>query len=126
MKRRYQRINAYISQKKYDMALKELDSILANNSHDIFALTKKGNISLLKYDYYGALDCFDNILELFKDDTEALVGKSRAFFGLKQYEDAFNAYNKSIELRENSVDVNFYNELFKLSEKGNLPLPPKK
>ena len=125
MKKEYQKVNNDISKNKYDSALNKLDLILNHNNYDIFALTKKGNLLLLKKDYYGALNCFDNILELFQDNLDALVGKSRALFGLKQYLDAFDVYNKSIELRENSVDVNFYNELFKLSEKGNLPLPAK-
>jgi len=123
MKQKYQKVNKDISQKKYDSALKNLNSILSNNNFDIFALLKKGDILLLQNDYYGALDCFNNILELFEDNIDALVGKSKSLFGLKQYKDAFMIYNKSIELRENSVDVNYYNELFKLSEKGNLPLP---
>lgn len=125
MKQKYQKINNDISQKKYDSALKNLDLILNYNNFDIFALTKKGQILLLQNDYYGALDCFNNILELFSDNIDALAGKSKALFGLKQYKDAFNVYTKSIELRENGVDVNFYNDLFKLSEKGNLPLPIK-
>ena len=125
MKQKYQKVNEDISQKRYDSALKNLDLILTHNRFDVFALIKKGNLLLLKYDYYGALDCFNNILELFQDNIDALVGKSKALFGLKQYEDAFGIYTKSIEIRENSVDVNFYNELFKLSEKGNLPLPPR-
>ena len=125
MKKEYQKVNNDLSKNKHDSALNKLDLILNHNNYDIFALTKKGNLLLLKKDYYGALNCFDNILELFQDNLDALVGKSRALFGLKQYLDAFDVYNKSIELRENSVDVNFYNELFKLSEKGNLPLPAK-
>ena len=126
MKKKYQKVNNDISQKKYDNALNDLNLILNSNNYDIFALTKKGSILLLQDDYYGALDCFNSILELFQDNLEALVGKSRALFGLKQYEDAFNVYNKSIELRESSVDVDFYNKLFELSEKGNLPLPERK
>ena len=125
MKQKYQKVNSDISKKEYDSALKKLNSILKNNNFDIFALTKKGNILLIQKDYFGALDCFNNILELFQDNLDALVGKSKALFGLKQYEDAFNIYNKSIELRKNGVDVNYYNNLFKLSEKGNLPLPIK-
>ena len=123
MKQKYQKVNNDISQKKYDSALKDLNLILDYNNFDIFALTKKGNILLLQNDYYGALDCFNNILEFFKDNFDALVGKSKALFGLKQYKDALRVYNESIELRENSIDVNFYNELFELSQKGNLPLP---
>lgn len=125
MIQKYQKINNDIAHNEYDSALKDLNSILNHNNFDIFALTKKGYILLLQNDYYGALDCFNNILELFQDNLDALVGKSKALFGLKQYKDAFNIYNKSIELRENGVDVNFYNELFKLSEKGNLSLPIK-
>ena len=123
MKQKYQEVNDDISQNKYDSALKKLNLILNNNNFDIFALIKKGNILLQQNDYYGALNCFNNILVLFQDNLDALVGKSKALFGLKQYKDAFNIYNKSIELKENSVDVNFYNELFELSQKGNLPLP---
>ena len=112
MKQKYQEVNDDISQNKYDSALKKLNLILNNNNFDIFALIKKGNILLQQNDYYGALNCFNNILVLFQDNLDALVGKSKALFGLKQYKDAFNIYNKSIELKENSVDVNFYNELF--------------
>ena len=126
MRQRYQKVNNDISQRKYDSALKELNIILNHNDCDIFALTKKGHILLLKDDYYGALDCYNDILELFPSNLDALVGKSKALFGLKQYEDAFNVYNMSIELRENGVDVNFYNELFKFYEKGNMPLPIRK
>ena len=126
MKQKYQKVNSDISQKKYDSALENLNFILNYNNSDIFALTKKGHILLLQKDYYGALDCYNEILDLFQDNLDALVGKSKALFGLKQYKDAFDVYNKSIELRETGVDVNFYNELFKLSEKGNLPLPVRK
>ena len=50
------------------------------------------------FEYGEAILCFDKILEIKQDDTDALIGRGESLNGLERLDEAIDSFNKSISI----------------------------
>ena len=55
------------------------------------------------YNYSDALEAYENVLEVYPENVEALIGRGNAYMGLQQYDLAFYDFNKAIELTSDNA-----------------------
>jgi len=72
------------------------ESSPANDHGRIAALLGQGQTMLKKNDWEAALSCFDEVLALEPNNSEALVKKGAALEGLKKLNEAFECYDRAI------------------------------
>lgn len=112
--------------KGYDLAIKELDKILAVDNNCEIALYIKGNVHLKlghhascaerntneKYkEYQKAIEYFDKVLELNPRHTAALLNKGFALRFSKRYGEALGCCEKILEINPDNSDASFFKGL---------------
>lgn len=99
---------AYINLKRYDKAIDEFINVLALDSDYLDARVAIADVNRLNGDFDDALDVYDSVLKIDRENFKALSGKALVFVELQEYKKACNYFKKANEinpLNDDSRDV---------------------
>lgn len=117
--RRFTNAEELIRGKKYKNAASELESIVAADRKDLYALLFLGNARFLAEDFPGAEKAYSAVLELDPSINLARVTLGKVFVFEKNYEKAVEVLIVAVQAEPASPDANHYlGESYLLLKKG--------
>ena len=111
------RSGAYLFEKKYDMALADLNKVIQLMPGNAEALNTRSVIFSNKKRDKEALDDLNKALEYRPDFSDALNNRGLLLMGLSKYTEALNDFNKAIQLRPTYAEAYYNRGLLFMTEK---------
>ncbi len=106
---------ALIWNRKYKEANKMLSLIDTNYSDQEWNLALKATYAIYRSDFDQSLNKYKTILEKNKVSFDGNLGKANVLKGLKRYDEAYYAAQKTLEFYPNQKDANFFIEQLNLA-----------
>lgn len=84
---------------KLDAAIEDFTKILAIEPENADALSRRGDVFLMRGEYDKAIADYDNSLEIKSDDFFTFYGRARAYYRKGDYEKAVEDHTSELELQ---------------------------
>ncbi|MGN6516309.1 MAG: tetratricopeptide repeat protein [Rhizomicrobium sp.] len=94
----------YVSIKRFDLAIQDLDTAINLNPKDGNALTWRGIAYYSMGNYEPAIDNYNQALELQPDNADTYGDRAAVYLALGQYARAIDDYNRALSLDPKAID----------------------
>ena len=117
-KARYQRGNAYVMKKEFDLALSDLNEAIRINPRDDRAWTMRGGLFLARGEAQRAINDFNEAIRLNPNDYYAVFQRGFAYHSIEEADKAFEDYSRSIALNEKYITAHLNRGIILYTRRG--------